>query len=204
MDVIATDDKTKPLPPYGGPPPQPVHRMPPPEGSHPLPSPHGLYEPSWRPYQPPFEAPNPDQRRSSSNPSQPPIHPGYAVPPNRELPQISHDAPYGRPNSLPGPTQSPSDPNTPHPGYRPMTTAPHEANPHTAPGEYRPRMAYPPPEPHANGEPTPHTIAPGQYPHMAHAPVSYEPGYYNPAYGTRHRKAARAQQVSAAILHGRD
>ncbi|KAJ9319696.1 transcriptional regulator family: Fungal Specific TF [Paecilomyces variotii] len=201
MDVNATEEKPKPLPPYGGPPP-PAHRMPPPEGAQGVPSSHAVYEPSWRPYPPTFDA-TADQRRPTNAPPQPPIPPhGYPVHPNRELPQIPHEAPYGRPNSLPGPSHSPQDAHPPpHPAYRPMNGAPpHEAIPHTAPGEYRPRMAYPPHESHTNGEPPPHSIPPGQYPpgvpHMSQPPGPYEPGYYhNQAFGARQRKAARAQQA---------
>src|SRR4029077_11997123 len=121
MDVIAKDDRPKPLPSYGPPHPTPT-RMPPPEASHGLPASHVLYEPSWRPaYPPPFDGvSNSEQRRHSATSQAPiPSH-GYPPPPapNRELPQIPPDAaPYGRPTSgLPAPTHSPDI----HPNYRPV------------------------------------------------------------------------------------
>ncbi|KAL1967833.1 hypothetical protein VTN77DRAFT_2522 [Rasamsonia byssochlamydoides] len=211
MEVIATDDKPKPLPAYGAHPPphhpppsapSSVQRMPPPaEGPHALPSSHALYEQSWRPYPAPFDNGNPEQRRST--PAQPPIPPhSYPPPhPNRELPQLPPDVPpYARPNSLPAPapTHSPPDGHPQHPPYRHMNGAPpNEPVPQSAPGDYRPRMAYPPHEAAPNnGEPPPPS---GQYvPNVSHMPAAtgpYDSSYYHSQMFGRQRKAARAQQA---------
>lgn len=201
---------------------------------------HGIYEPaSWRPYPPSFDPHPPDQHRVStaaSNPSQatpiPPTH-GYPVIPNRELPQLPPDGPYGRPNSLPGPATTPPEahhhhhhhhpPPPAHPAhsshpssgnYRlngsgagggpPPPPSLQDAPPHSAPPEYRSRMAFPPEQP-ANGDTAgagglpAHSIPPAQYstPAVPQTPTPFDPpGYYNSsAYGLRQRKAARAQQV---------
>ncbi|KKA18870.1 clr-1 [Rasamsonia emersonii CBS 393.64] len=212
MEVVATDDKPKPIPAYGAHPPQhpsaPAHPSvqqriaPPAEASHALPSSHALYEQSWRPYASPFDAANPDQRRQST-PAQPPLpaHSYPPPPPNRELPQLPPDVnPYARPNSLPAPapTHSPQDGHPQHPQYRPMNGAPpNEPVPQSAPGDYRPRMAYPPPEGAPNnGEPPPPS---GQYvPNVSHMPATtgpYDSSYYHSQMFGRQRKAARAQQA---------
>lgn len=224
MDL--SDDKKPLATSYPAPPPPSMHhhRMPPPlEASHappPAAAAHGLYEPSWRPYPPSFDA-HPaaaaaaaDQRRASSNnpPHHPPIPPAHAYPiiPNRELPQLPPEGPYGRPNSLPGPATSPDAhaPPPPPPGaYRMNGVSPHDAPPHSAPPEYRSRLPFPPPEPPTNGEPLPaHSIPPAQYAAQVPAPMSQTPtpfdppGYYqSQAYGMRQRKAARAQQVSCFL-----
>ena len=294
MDIL---EEKKPLAsfptPHHHPPPPPAMRMPPPldTSQHPAavavaaaaatPSVgQGIYEPSpWRPYPSSFDPHVPDQHRVStaaSNPSQqpPPIPPSshaYPVIPNRELPQLPPDGPYGRPNSLPGPVTTPPDahphPHHPHPHHHPhhphhphhhapppsgppppAPSAPASAHPaahppshssagnyrlngsgaaggpapppppslqdpsppHSAPPEYRSRMAFPPEQP-ANGDASTaaaaaasaaipaHSIPPAQYstPAVPQTPTPFDPpGYYNSsAYGLRQRKAARAQQA---------
>ncbi|KAI9927385.1 hypothetical protein MW887_002997 [Aspergillus wentii] len=211
MEIIATDEKPKPPSAYSGPPPLPMHRIPPHEGSHGPPSAHGLYEPppAWRPSYPSAYDAHPAEPRRASNPPQPPLpsH-NYSIMPNRELPQLPPDGPYGRPSSLPGPTHTPPEHPLPPPNYRPMNGTPHEAAPHSAPPDFRPRMSFPPQEPHPNGEPPlpAHSIPPTQYattpvPHIPNTPTPYDAGYYqNQALGMRQRKAARAQQEKATQL----
>jgi hypothetical protein len=204
MEMIATDDKPKPLPAYGAHPhhhPPPVQRIhPPAETPHGLPPSHGPYEQAWRtPYPSPYDNGNPDRRHST--PAQPPVHShSYpAPPPSRELPQLP-EGPYARPNSLPAPpTHSPTDGHPQHPPpYRPMNGGPpNEPVPQSTPPDYRPRMAYPPHEgPPHSGEPP----AAGQYiPHLPAGP--YDPAYYHSQiFGARQRRAARAQQVSRLSL----
>lgn len=124
--------------------------------------------------------------------------------PNRELPQITPEGPFGRPNGhgLPPhpPVHSPQDPN-PHGFHQPMNGA-HDASP-----DYRARMGYPPPDQMSNGEHTPVSGAlPPASQFMTPAPQlvagstppgAYDPGYYqSQAMGSRQRKANRATQVS--------
>ncbi|EYE97356.1 putative C6 finger domain protein [Aspergillus ruber CBS 135680] len=164
---------------------------------------HAIYEP-WRTAPPTYPPPSFDDRRAS-NPPQPPLPPPHAYPviPNRELPQLPPDGPYGRPNSLPGPVTTPPDAHgPPPPNYRMNGAPPHEAPPHSAPADYRARLPYPPPEQPSNGEPVPaHSIPPAQYPTPVPAPIPqtptpFDPPYYqSQAYGIRQRKAARAQQA---------
>jgi hypothetical protein len=180
--------------------------MAPPEGPLAPPGPHPGYEPSWRPPYPPSFESHPDSRRSSANP-QTPITQPYPVLPNRELPQLSQDGPYGRPNGLPNgippnaPVHSPQDLNPPHPNFRPPMNGAHEGSP-----DYRARVAYPLPD-QISAEHTPSSgplpsasqfMTPG--PQMAAGtPPGYDPAFYqNQAY-TRQRKAARATQVSCAL-----
>ncbi|CAG7952149.1 unnamed protein product [Penicillium salamii] len=181
------------------------HRMPPPEAPLAPPGPHTAYEPSWRPPYPPTFDNHPDSRRSSSTPQTPlPPHP-YPVLPNRELPQLSQDGPYGRPpNGLPpnalspnAPAHSPQDPNPPHPNFRQPMNGAHEGSP-----DYRARLSYPPSDQinsaeHMSSGPLPPA---SQFmtpvPQMAAStPPGYDPAFYqNQAY-TRQRKAARATQA---------
>ncbi|KAF9886132.1 hypothetical protein FE257_011957, partial [Aspergillus nanangensis] len=200
MEFLSTDDNSKPVSAYSAPPPH-MHPIPPSDRSHPPPSAPVIYEQPWRHHPPPFDAHTPDQRRASNTPqSALPPH-GYPVLANRELPQLPEN-PYVRQGSLPGPAHTPSESHPPHPNFPPpMNGTPHEPTPHSAPPDFRARLAFPPQESHSNGDP-PHTMAPGQYaatpvPHTSHTPAPYEPGYYsNAAYGMRQqRKAARAQQA---------
>ncbi|EAW06308.1 putative C6 finger domain protein [Aspergillus clavatus NRRL 1] len=212
VEMIGTDDKPKSLPPYSGhPPPSMHHRMHPPDVAHSVPNAPGAYEASWRPYAPPFDHHHAEQRRTSAAPQPPlPSHP-YPVIPNRELPQLPPEGPYGRPNGLPGPSHTPTEAHPPPP-FRPMNGASHDANPHSAPPhsapphsappEYRSRMPFAPQEPSNNGDPPPppHTMPPAQFPtpvpHISHTPAPYEPSFYqNQTFGMRQRKAARAQQA---------
>lgn len=84
-----------------------------------------------------------------------------------------------------------------------MNGAPsNEPIPQSAPGDYRPRMAYPPHEGAPNnGEPPPPS---GQYvPNVSHMPPTtgpYDSSYYHNQMFGRQRKAARAQQVSYSPL----
>ncbi|KAF7595061.1 hypothetical protein BBP40_007464 [Aspergillus hancockii] len=200
MEIISTDDKPKTLPAFPGPHP-PMHRITPPDGSHGPPSVAGIYEQPWRPY-PPYEGHPAEQRRTSTAPPPPLSSHGYPVIPNRELPQLPPDGPYGRQGSLPGPKHTPPEA---HPSFRgPINGTPHEPAPHSAPPEYRPRMPFPPQEPHSNGDPPPplptHSIPPAPYstpvPPISHTPTPYDSGYYqSQAFGIRQRKAARAQQA---------
>lgn len=183
-----------------------MNRMPPPEGPPGQPGVHGVYDHGWRPtaYPPPFDGHAPDPRNPSAS-SQTPIPPGYPVMPNRELPQLPPEGPYGRPNSLPGPAHPVQESPPQHPGYRTQNGLPHEVSPHSAPPDYRTRMGY---EPSPQGGPSdgPPTsvpppssasqfMGPGQP--MPSAGPPYDPGYYqNPAYGPRRAKANRAVQVS--------
>jgi hypothetical protein len=127
--------------------------------------------------------------------------------PNRELPQITPEGPYGRQiaNGLPPhPTvHSPQDPTPPHPSFhQQMNGAPHEASP-----DYRARMAFQPPDHMNNGDHTP--VSGGLPPasqFMAPVPqmaISTPPGGYDPAYyqnqtlgRQQQRRANRATQVS--------
>lgn len=215
VEMIGADDKPQALPPYSGPPPPQMHHRIPPEAAHGLVNAPGAYDQPWRPYPPSFEHHHAEQRRAS-NPPQPSLPPhGYPVIPNRELPQLPPEGPYGRPNSLPAPSLTPTESHAPT--FRPMNGASHDSiphsapthpgpPPHSAPSEFRPRMTYPPQEQSSNGEtppappPAPHTMPPAQFPtpipHISHTPAPYEPNYYqNQAFGMRQRKAARAQQV---------
>ncbi|KAH1323326.1 hypothetical protein KXX47_000814 [Aspergillus fumigatus] len=213
--MIGADDKPQALPPYSGPPPPQMHHRIPPEAAHGLVNAPGAYDQPWRPYPPSFEHHHAEQRRAS-NPPQPSLPPhGYPVIPNRELPQLPPEGPYGRPNSLPAPSLTPTESHAPT--FRPMNGASHDSiphsapthpgpPPHSAPSEFRPRMTYPPQEQSSYGEtppappPAPHTMPPAQFPtpipHISHTPAPYEPNYYqNQAFGMRQRKAARAQQA---------
>ncbi|KAJ5087998.1 hypothetical protein N7456_011614 [Penicillium angulare] len=184
-----------------------MNHLHPPEG-HPPPPPHSAYESKWRPtYLPPYE--HPDSRRLSA-PTQGPSPPqGYPMQ-SRELPQLPPDGPYGRPNSLPGPSHPPhpphpiSEPSPLHTGYRPpMNGSPSESSPHSATPDYRSRMAFPPPEPQVSSESTPpissHLPPTTQYmqapppPPSAGTPTSYD-AYYN-SNAARQRKANRATQA---------
>ncbi|EKV13385.1 hypothetical protein PDIG_38840 [Penicillium digitatum PHI26] len=185
-----------------------MNRMPPPEGHHAHPGPHTAYEPAWRPsYGPSFDN-HPDSRRPSANsqtplPPQPP--PGYPVMPSRELPQLTSEGPYGRPNGhgipLHAPAHSPQDPMPPHPNFhQPMNGAPHEGSP-----DYRARMGYPPPDQINSAEHTPVSgalppasqfMAPVAQMASATPPAGYDQAFYpNQAFGARQRKANRATQA---------
>ena len=187
-----------------------MSRMPPP-GEHHVPPPgaHGVYDHAWRPPYPPpaydnhaAETRRPSAISQGSLPQQ-----GYPVMPNRELPQLPPDGPYGRPNGLSGPPHSvaESNPPPPHASYPPpMNGTSHELSPHSASLDYRSRMGFPPPEPPTNEStptsgplpPTTQFISPpSSMPTGTAGP--YDPNYYqNHAYGARQRKAARAQQVN--------
>lgn len=192
-----------------------MSRMPPPEGPAPPHSAHGVYESGpWRPPYPPHphydHAPDP---RRPPGPSPGPGHippQGYPVIPNRELPQLPPDGPYGRPTSLPA--HSHPDPGPPaHPAYRPPNgLPPHDASPHSAPPDYRARMGFAPSEPPSTSEssptsgplpPTTQYMPPGPSipagtPIPTGTPGPYDPAYpQNPAFGARIRKAARATQA---------
>lgn len=182
-----------------------MNRMPPPEGHHAHAGSHVAYDPSWRPaYPPTFDNHLSDPRRSA-NPQTtlPPQPAGYPVMPNRELPQLTPEGPYGRPNGhglpLHAPVHSPQDP-IPQNFHQPMNGAPHEASP-----DYRPRMGYPPPDQISSAE---HTPVSGALPpasqfmtpvaQMASAtpPAGYDQAFYqNQTFGARQRKANRATQV---------
>ncbi|KAJ5591682.1 uncharacterized protein N7459_002051 [Penicillium hispanicum] len=188
-----------------------MSRMPPP-GEHHMPphGAHGVYDHAWHSPYPPsaYDAHTPDSRRPSVV-SQGPLPPqGYPVMPNRELPQLPPDGPYGRPSSMPGPPHPIADPNPPplHASYRPaMNGTTHELSPHSAPPDYRSRMAFQPSEPPPS-EPTP-TSGPlppttqfmsPQPPPQTSTSGPYDTSYHqNPAYGARNqqRKAARATQA---------
>lgn len=188
------------------------------EGHH-APGPHGVYEGTYRaPYPPPPTYDHQEPRRLSNQAHPHPL-PGFAVNPNRQLPQLPEDGPYGRPNSLPNgitnglpapsPHQGLSEPSPIHTGYRPpINGSPHEASPQSAAPDYRARMSYQSNEGSVPSESTPPISVPPHAPHYvspaAQVPVGasypYDPGYaQNPAYGARQqqqRKAARATQVS--------
>ena len=210
MDVIVSDDRPNPISSYGGPPPSPVHCMPPLEVSHGLPS-HPSYEPAWRSFPPGLDGPSSSEQRRHSTPSQlPPPTLGYPPPPpNRELPQIPppEASSYVRSNALPIPPVHSPDVHPPHANYRPMNGVAPDTLPPPGPGEYRPRLGYSSHEAPTNGEqpppppqPPPPSLAPGQYtpgPPIPTTSSSYEASYYHgQMFGTRQRKAARAQQVS--------
>ncbi|OQD71222.1 hypothetical protein PENPOL_c001G07584 [Penicillium polonicum] len=185
-----------------------MNRMPPPDGHHGHPGPHTAYEPSWRPsYPPTFDNHPSDSRRSSATPQTPlpPQPPGYPVMPNRELPQLISEGPYGRPNGhglpLHAPVHSPQDPMPPHPNFhQPMNGAPHEGSP-----DYRARMGYPPPDQINSAEHTPVSGAlPPASQFMTHGaqmasatpPAGYDQAFYqNQTFGARQRKANRATQA---------
>ncbi|KAJ6168593.1 transcriptional regulator family: Fungal Specific TF [Penicillium chrysogenum] len=148
-----------------------------------------------------------DSRRSSANSQTalPPQPPGYPVMPNRELPQLTPEGPYGRPNGhglpLHAPVHSPQDPIPTHPNFhQPMNGAPHEGSP-----DYRARMGYPPPDQISSAE---HTPVSGALPpasqfmtpvaQMANVtpPAGYDQAFYqNQTFGARQRKANRATQA---------
>ncbi|CAG7954855.1 unnamed protein product [Penicillium olsonii] len=184
-----------------------MNRMPPPEGPLAPPGPHPAYESSWRPLYPPTFDNHPDSRRSSANPQTPlPPHP-YPVLPNRELPQLSQDGPYGRPNGQPpnalspnAPAHSPQDANPPHPNFRQPMNGAHEGSP-----DHRARMSYPPPDQINSAE---HMASAGPLPPAsqwltaaqmaattASTPPGYDPAFYQNQTYTRQRKAARATQA---------
>lgn len=185
-----------------------MNRMPPPEGPPAPPSAHGVYDHAWRaaPYPPSFDTHAPDSRHSAT--SQAPIPPGYPVMPNRELPQLPPDGPYGRPSSLPGPAHPVQESPPSHASYRPPNGLPHEMSPHSAPPDYRSRMGYePPPQPTPSDAPPASAPPPSSQfvsPAQAMPPATgppYDPSYYqNPAYGARRGKAARAVQVSRGCM----
>ncbi|KAJ5552752.1 hypothetical protein N7494_002130 [Penicillium frequentans] len=188
------------------------------EGHH-APGPHGGYEGAYRaPYPPPPPPYDHQEPRRLSNQAHPHPLPGFAVNPNRQLPQLPEDGPYGRPNSIPNgisnglpapsPHQGLPEPSPIHTGYRPpINGSPHEASPQSAPPDYRARMSYQSNEGSIPSESTPPISVPPHAPHYvspaAQVPVGpsypYDPGYaQNPAYGARQqqqRKAARATQA---------
>lgn len=200
--LAASDISAHPDPPYT------MNRMPPPDGHHGHPGPHTAYEPAWRPpYPPTFDNHPSDSRRSSANSQTPlpPQPPGYPVMPNRELPQLISEGPYGRPNGhglpLHAPVHSPQDPMPPHPNFhQPMNGAPHEGSP-----DYRARMGYPPPDQINSAEHTPVSgalppasqfMTPGPQMASATPPAGYDQAFYqNQTFGARQRKANRATQV---------
>lgn len=169
VEMIGADDKPQALPPYSGPPPPQMHHRIPPEAAHGLVNAPGAYDQPWRPYPPSFEHHHAEQRRAS-NPPQPSLPPhGYPVIPNRELPQLPPEGPYGRPNSLPAPSLTPTESHAPT--FRPMNGASHDSiphsapthpgpPPHSAPSDFRPRMTYPPQEQSSNGETPPPLLQP--------------------------------------------
>ncbi|KKK15057.1 hypothetical protein ARAM_006827 [Aspergillus rambellii] len=126
MEIVTADDKPQPLPPYSGSAP-PMHRIPPSEGSHGVPGGPGLYDHSWRQYPSSFDTHPAEQRRTSAPQPSLPSH-GYPSM-NRELPQLPTDGPYGRPGSLPAPSQTPTEPTPPHASFHPMNGTPHEPAP---------------------------------------------------------------------------
>lgn len=187
-----------------------MNRMPPPEGPTAPPGAHVVYD-QWRAsaYPPAFDGNAPEARRSSAT-AQTPLPPGYPVMPNRELPQLPPEGPYGRPNSLPGNAHPMQESPPAHANYRPtMNGTPHEASPHSAPPDYRARMGYEPPPQSTPSEgtpssaPPPSSVAQFMTPAQAMPPnaqAQYDPSYYqNPAYGARRGKASRAQQVSRGL-----
>lgn len=189
------------------------------EGHH-APGPHGGYEGAYRaPYPPPPPHYDHQEPRRLSNQAHPHPLPGFTVNPNRQLPQLPEDGPYGRPHSIPNgtsnglpapsPHQGLPEPSPIHTGYRPpINGSPHEASPQSAPPDYRARMSYQSNEGSIPSESTPPISVPPHAPHYvspaAQVPVGpsypFDPGYaQNPAYGARQqqqRKAARATQVS--------
>ncbi|KAL4778400.1 hypothetical protein BJX76DRAFT_144652 [Aspergillus varians] len=210
MEMVTTDDKSRTLPQYSGPP-LPMHRIPPPEAPHGLPGGPGLYDQSWRQFSTSYDGHHPEPRRTSNAPQPPLSSHNYHPMQNRELPQLPADGPYGRPVSLPAPAHAPSEPppQQAHANYHPMNGAPHESSPLSAPPDFsRARMSFPPQDqtPHTNGDPPPpppppQSLPPSQYPTTAPPPVSHTPTpydtsfYQTPPFNMRHRKATRAQQA---------
>jgi hypothetical protein len=221
MDPITADDKPQQLTSHPATAPQGVHRLPVSEGSHGL-GPHRVpYDQGWRPFHS-YEGANAEQR---GPPHPHPVagpHP-YAGPP-RESQHGPHEAAFGRPGSISGPSGSPTDIHPPHVStYRPINGSSHETVPnlHPVSGEFRPR-GYAPNESQPNGEP-PHGLPmlshpdtmqstsashpPGQYP--PGTPVSNNPGPYDAnsyfisqtggPLGHRQRRTTRAQQVGDKI-----
>ncbi|KAL4916922.1 hypothetical protein BDW62DRAFT_93517 [Aspergillus aurantiobrunneus] len=207
MEIVTTDDRSRSLPQYSGPP-LPMHRIPPPEPSHGLPgAPPPLYDQSWRQYPAPYDAHHAEPRRPSNAPQPPLSSHNYPPMQNRELPQLPSDGPYGRPASLPAPAHAPSEPPPPPPvNFHPMNGVPHESSPLSAPPDFtRARMSFPPPDqaPHTNGDPPPppQSLPLNQYattvpPPVSNTPAPYDASYYqSQSLNMRHRKATRAQQA---------
>ncbi|PGH33275.1 hypothetical protein GX50_03886 [[Emmonsia] crescens] len=208
MMEIATEDKSKAR---TSPSSQPGHRLPAP--------PRGHYEPGWRPYNT-YDGPNPEQQHGGP-PRAPPV---YSAPP-RGNPHIPPEMPYGRPGSISGPTQTPTEPHPPPGTYRPMNGSqeqaqhpqqpPQQAGPGPGPGNFQqPRMGYPPDGRHPNGEthglpmyshgdpmqpiPASQPYTPGG--HMPPTPGMYETNSYFVSQAgmpltSRQRRTTRAQQA---------
>ncbi|KAJ6027401.1 hypothetical protein N7460_012218 [Penicillium canescens] len=103
------------------------------EGPDALPIPHAFDEPSWHPpHSPSFDSHPPDPQRFSANSQAPLPTQTYPVIRNHELPGLTPEDPYGRPNCLlaHAPVHFPQYPNLPHPKFgHPMTGAPRERSP---------------------------------------------------------------------------
>ncbi|EXJ75519.1 uncharacterized protein A1O5_00025 [Cladophialophora psammophila CBS 110553] len=226
MDEVGDVDIKHERPhPYGQPPPGPIHRMPPAETptsySYPPPPGAGMPPPApaWNPTPSPYNdsaehrPPPPDIPHQSPYPpppqsSYPPTHP----PPSREPSGYPPDPGYGRPGSVSGPSRSPADVQQQQPPpYHPVSSNPHEAPYYPPPTDYRPRHAYPGPEPQINGthqQPplhvvTGHEMMPGQPPGPpAYGPPSAGPippagpyAYPYPYPQEHRRKPVRAAQA---------
>lgn len=167
-----------------------MNHMPPPDVPAVPPSAHAVYENAWQPvaYPPSFAS----ESFYSAAASQAPLPPGI---PNRELPHLPPDGPYGRPNSLSGSAHPVKESSPQHANYCAPNGIP----------EYRSRMGCePPPQPTPSEAPpasatlsaSSQIMTPAQSMPSAD-PTPYDPRYYqNPAYGARRRKAIRAQEVS--------
>ncbi|KAF4236882.1 hypothetical protein CNMCM8980_002701 [Aspergillus fumigatiaffinis] len=206
VDMSGTDDKRHSLPPCSGPPPpsQTHHRI----------HRETAYDQPWRPYPPSFEHHHAEQRQAS-NPPQHSLPHRHPVIPNRALPQLPPEGPYGRPNRFTAPSLAPT--GSYPPTLRPVNGASHDSlprstpthpapPPHSAPPDVFPRMTYSLQNQSSNCEATrpppqaPYTMPPAELPmpvpQISHTPASCEPNYYqNQAFGTRQPKAARAQQA---------
>src|SRR5436853_5798651 len=132
MDAMPPDDKPQQLNSHSVPASHGGHRFPTSDGSH---GPRGPYDTGWRQFHS-YESANAEQR-SPQHPH-PVGGPHVYTGPPRDSQHGPHDAPFGRPGSISGPSGSPTDTHAPHVNYRPLNGSSHESVPglHTGSGEY--------------------------------------------------------------------
>ena len=183
-----------------------MNRVPHLEGPDALPILHTFDEPSWHPPHPLSFDSNPSDSKRFSADSQAPIPTqGYPVIPNYELPGLTPEGLYGRPNGLvaPAPVHFPQYPNLLHPKFRqPMTGAPREGSP-----DDRTHMVHPLPDQINSGgytslwdlmPPPLQSMTPVHQMAAATPPGGYNPAFYQTQmYGSRQPKTVKAQQVSS-------
>ncbi|KAJ6125789.1 hypothetical protein N7471_010282 [Penicillium samsonianum] len=135
--------------------------------------------------------PSPDEHHVYAGPLQPP---GYSLMCNRELPQLTPESTYGRPNGHGLPMHSRQDQVPPYPNiHQPMNGAPYEGSP-----DYRARMGYPPLDRIISSPPPSASHSTIHVAQMASTtpPAGYDRAFcQSEAFRARQRKANRATQA---------